>query len=1048
MMERVGSGRDGALTGEKSTGRFTLRRQRTNASVETLLTFAGHKVSNPREGKTTMIESRYQPTEVEPRIYAAWEAAGAFRAGRPERAKAEPYCIVIPPPNVTGSLHMGHALNNTLQDILCRFERMRGKDVLWQVGTDHAGIATQAVVERQLMERQQPSSRAMGREAFIKRVWEWKAESGGTIISQLKRLGASCDWSRERFTMDEGLSRAVLKVFVALYREGLIYKDKRLVNWDPRLKTAISDLEVQQVETKGQLWHIKYPIEGSGEFIVVATTRPETMLGDVAVAVHPQNERLKHLIGKTAILPLVGRRIPVIADEYADPQKGSGAVKITPAHDFNDFEVGRRHGLPLVNIFDPAAKLKLRGNADFLAHVRGATDAGENDELVNWTVEALDGLDRFAARKKIVDRLEERGLIEKIEPTAHVVPHGDRSGAVLEPYLTDQWYVDAKTLAQPAMAAVRESKTVFVPPQWQATFFNWMEDIQPWCISRQIWWGHQIPAWYGLKLEGDKEASLDEFEIFVSENPQNAAALAEKHYGRPVRVLSSIPSNEHELMRLADAAFNGEPFPIWRDEDVLDTWFSSALWPFSTLGWPDQTLELKRFYPTNSLVTGFDIIFFWVARMMMMGLYVMQKERPNAPDRQVPFRDVYIHALVRDERGQKMSKSKGNVIDPLAVIDEYGADALRFTLAAMAAQGRDIKLSAQRVEGYRNFATKLWNAARFAEINGCAPHGALYPRKTNETLNDWILQETAATALEVEESIKAYKFNDGAAAIYRFVWNVYCDWYLELIKPILSGPNSAAKNETRAVVAWVLDQILKLLHPFMPFVTEELWRVTGHDSLLALTEWPTFLESQSSLIRSLRLKKIRRRAKKLYERLFGDRSSVAEVRFLIGLVETVRSARTEFGIPGSSVALVRATNFRKWHRSLIYKYRKEIFGLSRSHVDPFIEELLESPADPDIPKVVVAAAREQIRLEHVLLPYQEGLLWLHGVDRIQQKAKYESEIHQVNLDLARIEAKLGNPNFVARAPEEVVEEEKEKREEAQLRKVKLAEALQRLEGAT
>jgi valyl-tRNA synthetase len=934
-----------------------------------------------------MIESRYQPSEVESRIYAAWEATGAFRAGRPERAKAEPYCIVIPPPNVTGSLHMGHALNNTLQDILCRFERMRGKDVLWQPGMDHAGIATQAVVERQLMERQQPSSRQMGREAFIKRVWEWKAESGGTITSQLKRLGASCDWSRERFTMDEGLSRAVLKVFVALYREGLIYKDKRLVNWDPKLKTAISDLEVQQVESKGQLWHIKYPIEGSGEFIVVATTRPETMLGDVAVAVHPDNGRLKHLIGKTAILPLVGRRIPVIGDDYADPEKGSGAVKITPAHDFNDFEVGRRHGLPLVNIFDAAAHLTLKNNDAFLkdAHPEAAL------------LESLDGKSREAARKLIVEELESQGLIEKTEPTTHVVPHGDRSGAVLEPYLTDQWYVDAKTLAQPAMAAVRERKTVFIPPQWEATFFNWMENIQPWCISRQIWWGHQIPAWYGLKLEGNKEASLDEFEIFVSESAESAVALAEKHYGRPIKIISATPSDDHELMSLAEAAFNGGAFPIWRDEDVLDTWFSSALWPFSTLGWPDQTPELKRFYPTSTLVTGFDIIFFWVARMMMMGLHFME---------QVPFRDVYIHALVRDERGQKMSKSKGNVIDPLAVIDEYGADALRFTLAAMAAQGRDIKLSAQRVEGYRNFATKLWNAARFAEINGCVRDHSFDPRKTKETLNRWIAHETANATRQVTEAIKAYKFNDAAGAIYRFVWNVYCDWYLELIKPVLTGPDGAGKNETRAAAAWALDQILKLLHPFMPFVTEELWRVTGmhREPLLALSSWPHYDD-------------------------LDDPEAEAEIGWVIDLITAIRSVRVEMNIPPATMLpLVLAGASPNAHQRA-RRWTEFIQRLARVGDISFAETAPQG------------AVQLVVRGDVAALP-------LKGViDLAAERARLAKEMAKCDADIARVDAKLGNPNFVARAPEEVVEEEKEKREEAQLRKAKLSEALQRLEGA-
>jgi valyl-tRNA synthetase len=940
-----------------------------------------------------MIDSRYQPGEVESRIYTLWEAAGAFRAGRPERSKAEPYCIVIPPPNVTGSLHMGHALNNTLQDILCRFERMRGRDVLWQPGMDHAGIATQAVVERQLMERQQ-SSRAMGREAFIKRVWAWKAESGGTIISQLKRLGASCDWSRERFTMDEGLSRAVLKVFVALYREGLIYKDKRLVNWDPKLKTAISDLEVQQVETKGQLWHIKYPIEGSDEFIVVATTRPETMLGDVAVAVHPDNERLKHLIGKTAVLPLVGRRIPVIADEYADPEKGSGAVKITPAHDFNDFEVGRPHGLPLINIFDAEAHLALKNNDEFLK------DAHPDPVLF----EAADGKSREVVRKLIVEQLETRGLIDKTEPTTHVVPHGDRSGAVLEPYLTDQWYVDAKTLAQPAMAAVRERKIVFVPPQWEATFFNWMENIQPWCISRQIWWGHQIPAWYGFKRVGTTALTTSDDELFVAETEHEAVDLAEAYYKTPVVVLKS----SSDVIPWIEKFQSGNPLdvhPIIRDPDVLDTWFSSALWPFSTLGWPDQTPELKRFYPTSTLVTGFDIIFFWVARMMMMGLHFMQKERPDAPsDQWVPFHDVYIHALVRDERGQKMSKSKGNVIDPLAVIDDYGADALRFTLAAMAAQGRDIKLSAQRVEGYRNFATKLWNAARFAEINGCIRNPAFDPRQSKEVLNRWIAHEAASTAQQVTAAIESYKFNDAAAAIYRFVWNVYCDWYLELIKPVLSGPEGAVKSETRAAVVWALDQILKLLHPFMPFVTEELWRVTAsnRDALLTLSEWPS-LEG------------------------IGDPRAEAEIGWVIDLITSIRSVRAEMNVNVLLPLVMISVGDHVWERA--QRWSQFIKPMAR------ISDLSRSPVPkPGTVQLVVRGETVGLQLS--------GL-----VDLAAERARLAKEMAKCDADIARVEAKLGNPNFVTRAPEEVVEEEKEKREEAQMRKAKIAEALQRLEGA-
>ncbi len=925
------------------------------------------------------IEKTYQPSEVEGRIYAAWEADGAFRAGRLERAGAPPYCIVIPPPNVTGSLHMGHALNNTLQDILCRFERMRGKDVLWQPGTDHAGIATQAVVERQLMERQEPGSRDMGREAFIKRVWQWKAESGGTIIGQLKRLGASCDWSRERFTMDEGLSRAVAKVFVELYRAGLIYKDKRLVNWDPKLKTAISDLEVQQLEMKGQLWYIRYPIDGrtfdpndATTYVVVATTRPETMLGDVAVAVHPENARLKHLIGKTAILPLVGRRIPIIGDDYADPEKGTGAVKITPAHDFNDFEVGRRHDLPLINVFDEEARLSLKGNDAFLQEAR-PDDA----------VMVLDSVAAASARKKIVELLQSRGLLDRIEPTSHVVPHGDRSGAVIEPYLTDQWYVDAKALARPAVEAVRARKTVFVPAQWEATFFNWLENIQPWCISRQIWWGHQIPAWYG-----------PDGKIFVAERVDEAVADALAHYTE----IEEITLEEGRAIAAdpeRQARFGSEY--LRRDPDVLDTWFSSALWPFSTLGWPDATPELKRYYPTSALVTGFDIIFFWVARMMMMGLHFMGE---------VPFRDVYIHALVRDERGQKMSKSKGNIIDPIEVIDEYGADALRFTLAAMAAQGRDIKLAAQRVEGYRNFATKLWNAARFAEINGCAHEPDFDPRHAKETLNRWIAHEAAKAGREVTAAIEAYKFNDAAGALYRFVWNIFCDWYLELAKPVLAGPDGAAKNETRAATAWALDEILKLLHPFMPFITEELWRVTAssRDRLLALSPWP------------------------VHDGL-DDTAAEAEIGWVIDLVTAIRSVRAEMNIPPATVLPLVLAGASTDTRERAAHWSEFVQRLARTGDISFAE------AAPQ------GAVQLVIRGEVAALP-------LKGViDLAAERARLAKEMAKCDADIARVDQKLGNADFLKRAPEEVVEGEREKREEAERRKAKIAEALARLQGA-
>jgi len=919
-----------------------------------------------------MLEKTYQPSEVEDRIYQAWEAARAFAAGRPERKGADPYCVVIPPPNVTGSLHMGHALNNTLQDVLCRFERMRGKDVLWQPGTDHAGIATQMVVERQL-EQSGVKRRDLSREEFIRRVWSWKEQSGGMIINQLKRLGASCDWSRERFTMDEGLSRAVLKVFVTLYNEGLIYRDKRLVNWDPKLLTAISDLEVQQVETKGNLWHFKYPIEGSSEYIIVATTRPETMLGDTAVAVHPENERWKHLIGAYAILPLVGRRIRIVDDDYADPEKGTGAVKITPAHDFNDFDVGRRHNLPLVNVFDNEARLSLRENDAFLD---GAETGADLDAVL-----ALHGKDRFVARKVIVELMESRGLLDKIEPNVHMVPHGDRSGAVIEPYLTDQWYVDAKTLAKQALAAVHDGRTKFVPKNWEKTYFDWLENIEPWCISRQLWWGHQIPAWYG-----------PDGKVFVAETEEEAVSHALAYYAETEAI---TPMQGHDM---ALDPNEREPF-LLRDEDVLDTWFSSALWPFSTLGWPDETPELKRFYPTTTLVTGFDIIFFWVARMMMMGLHFMKE---------VPFRDVYIHALVRDEKGAKMSKSKGNVIDPLDLITKYGADALRFTLTAMAAQGRDIKLSTSRVEGYRNFATKLWNAARFAEFNGAKRVAGFDPKSARETLNRWILSEMEKATVEITAGIEAYKFNDAAGAAYRFVWNIYCDWYLELCKPVLTGPDGSAKDETRATVTFVLDEILKILHPFMPFVTEELWRVTGEEgpareTMLVLAPWPA------------------------HEGL-ADETAEAEIGWIVDLVSAVRSVRSEMNVPAGAqipLALVAGEETReragRWNEAL-----KRLARLS---------EITFVDAPPS------GSVQLLVRGEIAALP-------LAGViDLAAERARLEKELGKIADDISRIDKKLGNTDFMARAPEEVVDEQRERREEAEGRKAKIVQALSQLAAA-
>jgi valyl-tRNA synthetase len=908
-----------------------------------------------------MLDKTYQPVSIEGPTYRLWEEAGAFAAGRPDRAGARPFAIVIPPPNVTGSLHMGHALNNTLQDVLVRFERMRGRDVLWQPGTDHAGIATQMVVERQLMERQEPNRRTLGRNEFVRRVWQWKVESGGLIINQLKRLGASCDWSRERFTMDEGLSRALRKVFVDLYRAGLIYKDKRLVNWDPKLLTAISDLEVEQVEVKGHLWHLRYPLEDRAfasddpsTYIVVATTRPETMLGDTAVAVHPDDERYQALIGKHVILPLVGRRIPIIADEFSDPEKGSGAVKITPAHDFNDFEVGRRHALPMINVLSPEGELLLDANPDFIQSVAPS-------QRLTQTIQTLHGLDRFIARKKIVERLEEQGLVEKIETYVYTVPHGDRSGVVIEPFLTDQWYVDAKTLAKPAIDAVKRGRTVFVPKNWENTYFHWMETIQPWCISRQLWWGHQIPAWYG-----------PDGKIFVAEDEAQATALAAAHYGKSVA--------------------------LTRDEDVLDTWFSSALWPFSTLGWPDETKELARYYPTDVLVTGFDIIFFWVARMMMMGLHVMEE---------VPFRDVYIHALVRDEKGQKMSKSKGNVIDPLELIDAYGADALRFTLSAMAAQGRDIKLSPSRVEGYRNFATKLWNAARFAEINACLPVKGFDPASAKQTINRWIAGESERALAAVTEALEAYRFNEAAGAIYSFIWHKFCDWYLELVKPILLGSDEAAA-ETRAMTAWVLDRALKLLHPFMPFVTEELWAKlaspdNARDSLLILAPWPKHLGLENA-------------------------AADSEIGWVIRLISEVRSVRSEMNVPaGARVPLVVSGAS---HETTVRAKRHEetILRLAR------IESMSFGKAPSGAVQIVLDEATLALPLAGI-------------IDVAAESKRLKREIDKVGSEIRQLDAKLANEKFVARAPEHVVEEQRERKADAEATAARLEQALKRLEAA-
>jgi valyl-tRNA synthetase len=926
-----------------------------------------------------MLDKTYDSKTIEPRIAKAWEDADAFRAGAGAEPGAEPFTIVIPPPNVTGSLHMGHALNNTLQDILIRFERMRGKNVLWQPGMDHAGIATQMVVERQLMEKQ-IHRRDLSRDDFIDRIWQWKDESGGMIFNQLKRLGASADWSRERFTMDEGLSEAVLEVFVTLYQQGLIYKDKRLVNWDPKLLTAISDLEVEQVETNGNLWHFRYPVEGvafdpenPSTYLTVATTRPETMLGDTAVAVNPEDERFRHLVGKNLILPIVGRRIRVVADEYSDPEKGTGAVKITPAHDFNDFEVGKRHHLRAINILTTEAAININENEDFL-------DGLDVTSLQQGVFDQLHGMDRFAARKLIVQIMEEGGFLAKIEPHKHMVPHGDRGGVPIEPFLTDQWYVNAAELAKPAVASVREGRTKFVPKTWEKTYFDWMENIQPWCISRQLWWGHQIPAWYGpdghvFVAKSEKEALDDAVEYYLAlEGPWKAYVQEKLDNFAPGEILT-------------------------RDEDVLDTWFSSALWPFSTLGWPDKTRELDTYYQTDVLVTGFDIIFFWVARMMMMGLHFMDEE---------PFHTVYVHALVRDKNGAKMSKSKGNVIDPLELIDEYGADALRFTLTIMAAQGRDVKLDPARIAGYRNFGTKLWNATRFAEMNGVARNDAFWLSDAKLTVNRWILTELTRAAREMTTAIEAYRFNEAAGAAYRFVWNSFCDWYLELLKPVFMGEDAAAKAEAQAVAAFVLDEIYKLLHPIMPFMTEELWAHTAGEgkersTLLCHAAWPN--------------------------PDFEDTAAAAEINWLIDLVSGIRSVRSEMNVPPAAIAPLVVVGGGDVTRSRLETHDAAIKRLAR------VGEVSHAPNAPKgSAQIVVGEATFCLPLGDL-------------IDVKAEAARLKKEIAKAEDEIARIDKKLGNPQFVAKAAEEVVAGEREKRAEFEEQRDRLKTALSRVEDA-
>jgi valyl-tRNA synthetase len=935
----------------------------------------------------------FDPAAIETRWYAHWEETGQFH---PERPGAEPWTIVNPPPNVTGSLHIGHALDNTLQDILVRHARLQGKDALWVVGTDHAGIATQMVVERQMALRQDKRTNYT-REQFVAKVWEWKAESGGQITQQLRRLGCSMDWANERFTMDEGFSKAVLKVFVDLHREGLLYRDKRLVNWDPGLGTAISDLEVETREVQGKFWHLKYPFADGSGYIHVATTRPETMLADMAVAVHPTDARYTALIGKTVRLPITGREILIVADEHADPELGSGAVKITPGHDFNDFEVGVRAGIKaaeMLNMLDAAAKVTQTAD--------GLVPAG------------LLGLDRFEARDRVVALLDEAGYLERVEDRVIQTPYGDRSGVVIEPWLTDQWYVDAATLAQPAIEAVRSGAIRIVPKTWEKTFFNWMENIQPWCVSRQLWWGHRIPAWYGPEVDVDAVALFagslgnpPRFEFgkpFVAVDEESATARALEYYreifgedrvkGVEIKERRAVAHNlSFQLSRDWDGIIE-----LYRDPDVLDTWFSSALWPFATMGWPetaahphpsaasplppspdgrgkgsaaegggmgegDRAIQLAGRYPNDVLISGFDILFFWDARMMMQGLHFMGD---------VPFRTLYLHGLVRASDGQKMSKSKGNTVDPLGLIDRYGADALRFFMAAMESQGRDIKMDEKRVEGYRNFATKLWNAARFCQANGIGASATLDAPEASHAVNKWIVAEAVRTIQAVDLALVDYRFDAAANAIYQFVWSRFCDWYLELIKGQID-------DETKAVAGWVLDQILVLLHPFMPFITEELWHALGERSGdLIVAQWP---KADARAI---------------------DPEAVKEIDWLIRLVSDLRTARTELNVPPGTRLPLHARDASAETAARLDRQATALGRLARVDVAGG-----EAPTG-GAAQVVVDEATFVLPLEGV-------------IDLGAERERLAKAIAAAEKERDSLAGRLSNPNFVERAKPEAVE---------------------------
>lgn len=972
------------------------------------------------------IDKTFDPAAIETKWFEHWETSGAFR---PERPDAQPFTIVNPPPNVTGSLHIGHALDNTLQDILIRHARLQGKDALWVVGMDHAGIATQMVVERQL-ELAQDKRTNYSRDEFVDIVWKWKAESGGQITRQLRRLGCSMDWANEQFTMDPHFNRAVLKVFVDLYNQGLIYRDKRLVNWDPKLKTAISDLEVETREVKGHFWHFRYPLadgvklDNGADHIVVATTRPETMLADMAVAVNADDPRYKSVIGKFVELPITGRRVPIVADEHADPELGSGAVKITPGHDFNDFEVGKRAGIKpgeMLNMFDAEAR------------VVQTTDGRIPDDLV--------GMDRFDAREAVVEKMKALGhLVPHVvkdkdgnqteldaEPRTIQTPFGDRGGVVIEPWLTDQWYVDAETLAQPPMQAVRDGRIEIVPKSWEKTFFNWMENIQPWCVSRQLWWGHRIPAWAALeykRVDGDLIMSGTDH-IFVAETEEEAIRqAAEKANGKQVVVFDSFDDAITAANEGSPSIFDTDVYPIIRDPDVLDTWFSSALWPFGTLGWPDRTEDLARHYPNDVLISGFDILFFWDARMAMQGMHFMKE---------VPWKTLYLHGLVRAADGQKMSKSKGNVVDPLILMDKYGADALRFFMAAMESQGRDVKMDERRVEGYRNFATKLWNAARFCQSNGIGASTTLRAPEASLAVNKWIIGEVVETLAKLDKAFAEFRFDAMADTVYQFSWGTFCDWYLELIKPVLSPlphaggagggledgeversptasptPNPSRMREgdeaqeTRAVAGWVIDQILVMLHPFMPFITEELWHAMGERNYdLIVAKWP---EPKADL----------------------DLAAGAEINWLIQLVSEVRSAKNELGIaPGARLnAFVRDAS-----PETLARIERQAAAIARQARLDSISNA-EAPAGGSL-QIVVDEATFVIPLEGI-------------IDLDAERTRITKAIEAASKEAKSLEGRLSNPAFVEKAKPEAVEKARADHAEKAAEVERLSAALARL----